>query len=267
VIGKLKIFLILITGAALSVFATGCHKQEKILKIASTPVPHAEILEAIKSDLNAQGIELKIVEVDDYNLPNRLLFEKQVDANYFQHEPYLNEQNRRFGYNLKPLVKVHFEPLGIYSSKITSLENLKEGAVVSIPNDPTNEARALTLLAEVGLIKLKEGVDPNLATIYDISENPKDLKIQELDAAFLPRSLADVEIAVIPLNFALQANIDPFKEALVLEPAHSPYANLVAIREEDLGREELQKLKEALNSEKLRQFIKEKYKGAIIPAF
>ena len=246
---------------------TGCHSNEKVLKVAATPVPHSDLLERIKADLENEGIHLKIVEVDDYNLPNRLLYEKQVDANFFQHGPYLNEQNSRFGYNLKCLAAVHIEPLGIYSQKIASIEDLKDGAVVGIPSDPTNEARALALLAELGLIKLKPKSDTNLATVYDIAENPKHLKIEEIDAAFLPRSLKDVDVAVIPANFALQAHLSPEKDALALESTNSPYANVVVVRNEDLNREDLQLLKNALNSEKMRQYIIEKYKGAIIPAF
>jgi D-methionine transport system substrate-binding protein len=260
---KNLIFLIIISCFIL----VGCHSQHKVIKVAATPVPHAELLEAIKPELSSQGIDLKIVEVDDYNLPNRLLFEKQVDANFFQHKPFLEEQNRRFGYNLKELTAIHIEPLGIYSKRISSIGDLKEGAVISIPNDPTNEARALALLADMGLIKLKPGIDTLCATIHDIAENPKKLKIEELDAAFLPHSLPDVQAAVIPANFALQAHLNPAKDALALEPTDSPYANIVAIRAEDADQESLKKLKEALNSEKMRQFIIEKYKGAIVPAF
>ncbi|HEY4831394.1 MAG TPA: MetQ/NlpA family ABC transporter substrate-binding protein [Waddliaceae bacterium] len=247
-------------------FLVGCQSKEKTLKVAATPVPHAELLEMIKSDLNSQGIHLKIVEVDDYNLPNRLLFEKQVDANFFQHKPFLDEQNKRFGYNIKPLVAVHLEPLGIYSKKITSLDELREGAIVAVPSDPTNEARALALLSDVGLIELKSNIS-SLPTIYDIAENPKHLKIEEVDAAFLPRALPDVDLALIPTNFALQVFPDPIKDALALESVDSPYANIIAVRKEDLDKEEIQKLKRAITSDKIRHFIQEKYKSSIIPAF
>jgi D-methionine transport system substrate-binding protein len=246
---------------------TSCNKHEHVLKIAATPVPHAELLTFIKPELEKEGIHLKIVEVDDYNLANRLLAEKQVDANFFQHLPFLEEQNHRFGYHLVPLVAVHIEPLGIYSEKVTSIQDVRERGIIAIPNDPTNEARALTLLQEVGLIKLKTQAPGHLTTIYDIEENPKQLKFQEVDAAFLPRSLADVDLAVIPANYALQAHLNPEKDALALEPSDSPYANIVAVREGDEHKEDLQKLKEALTSEKMRTHILEKYKGAIIPAF
>jgi D-methionine transport system substrate-binding protein len=245
----------------------GCQSQEKFLKVAATPVPHADLLEAIKTDLEKEGVNLKIVEVDDYNLPNRLLFEKQVDANFFQHGPFLGEQNQRFGYSLIPLAAVHLEPLGLYSQKIVSLDSLKEGGIVAIPSDPSNEARALGLLQEVGLIKLKQKTVGPFSTIYDIEENPKHLKIEEVDAAFLPRALPDVDLAVIPSNFALQAHLNPSRDALALESSDSPYANLIAVREGDEDRDDLIALKKAMTSEKMRRYIQEKYKGAILPAF
>lgn len=245
----------------------GCQSKQQTLKIAATPVPHADLLKEIQADLEDQGIHLKIVEVDDYNLPNRLLFEKQVEANFFQHRPFLDEQNLRFGYNLKPLAAVHIEPLGLYSNKIDTLESLKERGVVAIPSDPTNEARALTLLSDISLITLKPNTSNTLATIYDIDENPKHLKFEEVDAAFLARSLDDVDLAVIPVNFALQVHLNPMEDALALESTNSPYANLVVIREEDASNPNIQKLKVALTSEKLRRAINEKYKGAILPAF
>src|SRR5262249_11361808 len=161
---------------------------------------------------------------------------KQVDANFFQHKPFLDEQNQRFGYNLKVLTAVHMEPLGIYSKRIKSLDELKDGAAIAIPSDPTNEARALALLQEVKLIKLKK--DVALATKYDIEDNPKHLKFQEVDAAFLPRALPDVDAAIIPANFAIQGDLNPLKDALALESSDSPYANIVAIRAGDENRED-----------------------------
>lgn len=249
------------------IFLCGCQKKETILKIAATPTPHAEILEIVKPDLENMGIELKIVEVDDYNLPNRLLAENQVEANFFQHRPFLKEQNKRCHYHLQELAPVHIEPLGIYSKKIQALDDLKEGAILAIPNDPTNESRALTLLSEIGLIKLEERSDKSLLTIYDVSENIKNLKIEEIDAAFLPRCLEDVDAAIIPANFALQAGLNPMTDAFALESVDSPYVNIVVIRANDSEKEELIRLKNVLNSEKVRQFILEKYRGAITPAF
>jgi len=261
-----KFILAALVLGALGLFFTGCQNEKNTLKVAATSVPHADLLEIIKPELESRGIHLKIVEVDDYNLPNRLLFEGQVDANFFQHKPFLDEQNQRFNYHLKPLVAVHIEPLGLYSQIVSSIETLSEGSTIAIPCDPTNEARALVLLQEVGLIKLKSCSDNQLATVYDIEENAKHLKIEEVDAAFLPRALADVDLAVIPANFALQAHLEPVKDALVLESSNSPYANLIVIRETDEEREDLHKLKEVLTSDKMRKTILEKYKGSILPA-
>lgn len=244
----------------------GCSHNEKVLRIAATPIPHAEILESIRPILKNKGIQLKIVEVDDYNLPNRLLFEKQVDANFFQHTPFLEEQNKQFHYNLIPLTQVHIEPLGIYSQKLKSIETIPEGAVIAIPNDPTNEARALKLLEKSGLITLKDKKGEGL-TILDIQENPKKIKFEEIDAPLLPRVLPDVEASVIPANWALQAKLCPTQEALVLEQGDSPYANIIAIREEDRDRADFQVLKEAITSSSTKEFIKTRYSCTLLTPF
>jgi len=244
-----------------------CNSSNKIMKVAATAVPHADLLEAVKEELKDEGIELKIVEVDDYNLPNRMLHEKQVDANFFQHQPFLDEQIKLYGYDIVALTAVHLEPLGIYSIVYQSLDEVKDESIVAIPQDPTNEARALMLLEDVGLIKLKFLPNKFLTSTLDIIENPKNLRFEELDAPYLPRALPDVDLAVIPSNFALQANLDPTKDALALESSDSPYANIVVVRAGEVRREEFEKLRKVLNSEKLRKHIKKKYKGAIIPAF
>lgn len=247
-------------------FFCGCNSSGQKIKIAATTVPHAEILEVVKEELKSQGIELKIIEIDDYNLPNRMLSEGQVDANFFQHKPFLDEQIRLYGYKLTPLTAVHIEPLGIYSTVYKTLDDVVNKASVAIPQDPTNESRALLLLEKIGLIKLKEnGTSKNLLTIHDVVENSKNLRIVELDAPFLPRALSDVDLAVIPSNFALQAKLNPKEDALALESSDSPYANIVVVRTQDIDRKEFAKLKEALQSEKVRNFILEKYKGAILP--
>lgn len=235
------------------------------LKVVATAIPHAEILEQIKPDLAAKGIDLQIIVVDDYNIPNRSLADGEVDANFFQHLPFLNMQNEEFGYALQPLAAVHIEPMGIYSKKIKSLKDLKSGAVIAIPNDPSNEARALELLQKVGLIKLNRH-DSN-TTVHNIIENPLRLKFNEIDSPLLPRTLDDVVLAVITTNFALQAGLDPQKDALASEDKDSLYANIVVIRRGDASREDLQALKEVLQSEKVRNYIQNTYKGAIIPAF
>jgi len=247
-------------------FFWGCSSSKEGLKIIATPVPHAEMLEFIKPDLKAQGIDLVIIVTDDYNMPNRALANKEADANFFQHIPFLDEQIKQFHYPIESLAKIEIEPMGIYSKKITSLTELKDRGVVAIPNDPTNEARALLFLQTQGVLELD---NPNnaQATILNIAKNPKNLKFIEVDAAMLPRSLDDVEIAVINTNFALGANLSPLKDALALEKKDSPYANIIAIRIGEENRSDIQALKTAMTSEKMKEFILEKYKGAIMPAF
>ena len=255
-------FLALIALAA-SFFS--CSNGKHSFKVAATPVPHAEMLEWIRPDMKARGVDMEIVIVDDYNVPNRALADGEVDANFFQHIPFMEEQIKQFGYKIQSLAKIELEPMGIYSKKIHSLSKMPEKAKLAIPNDPTNEARALGLLASQGLIRMK---DPkNLqATVLDIAENPKHLQFLEIDAAMLPRSLEDVEAAVINTNYALAADLSPLK-ALALESKDSPYANIIAIRIGDEKRPEIQALKETMTSEKMREFILKKYQGAVLPSF
>lgn len=234
------------------------------LTVVATAVPHAEILEQIKPDLKAKGIDLQIIVVDDYNTPNRSLADGEVDANFFQHLPFLTLQNDEFNYHLEALAMVHVEPMGLYSKKITSLKDLRQGSVVVIPNDPTNEARALALLEKAGLIELNRH-DVN-TTVHNISDNPLKLKFNEIDSPLLARTLDDAVLAAITTNFALQANLYP-KDALAQEDKESLFANIVAVRQGEANREEIQALKEALHSDKVRNFIIDHYKGAIIPAF
>ncbi len=242
---------------------SSCSKNEHLIKVAASPVPHAEMLSAIQPLLKKEGVDLRIIEIDDYHLPNRLLAEGQVDANFFQHAPFLAEEEQACGYDFHILKKVHIEPLGIYSKKIKSLEDLPQGATIAIPNDPTNEGRALRLLAYLGLIQLK-GNDSLLITPLDILSNPKKIRFVEIEAPLLAPLLPDVELAIIPANFALQAHLSPIRDALALEPACSPYANLLVIRQEDVSREDLQKLSAALSSSELREFIQERYEGALL---
>lgn len=202
--------------------------------------------------------------MDDYNLPNRALSQKEIDANYFQHIPFMDEQIKQFGYMIQCDGKIHLEPMAIYSKKIKSLDDLKKGSIVSIPNDPTNEYRALALLEKKGLIKLKPGIGLS-ATVTDITSNPKQLKFQAIDAAMLPRTLPDVEAAAIPTNFAFQAGLNPAKDGLAIESKDSPYANIIAIRTGDENIPKIKALREALFSEKVRAFILKEYEGAIIP--
>lgn len=236
------------------------------LVIGASPVPHAEILKAIAPLLEAQGIKLEIKEFTDYILPNTQLAEKQLDANFFQHKPYLDDQNQKNGTDLVAVTAVHVEPFGAYSKKIKSIDELADGAKVAIPNDATNGGRALILMAKNGLIKLKD--DTNItSTKADITENKKNLDIIELDAAMLPRQLDEVDLALINTNYALEAGLVPTKDALFIEGADSPYANLLVARPDNKDSDAIKKLAAALNSAEAKAFIEEKYQGSIIPAF
>lgn len=239
-------------------------KASKEIIVGASPVPHSEILKAAEPILEKEGYKLKIVEFTDYIMPNNALNEKSLDANFFQHVPFLETTNKEKGYNLDYTVKVHLEPLGIYSKKVKNLNDVKDGFKVAIPNDPTNCSRALKLLASNNFIKLK---DTDSATVKDIIANPKNLKIEEIEAPQLPRSLEDVHIAVINTNYALTANLNPTDDALALEDKNSPYANILAVRKEDKDSEKIKALSKALTSEEIRKFIEDKYKGSIIPSF
>ena len=237
------------------------------LKVGATPVPHAEILEIVKPLLAKQNIDLQIVEFSDYVQPNLALNDKELDANFFQHEPYLdNFISEHKELKLKNAGGVHIEPMGIYSKKIKELTALPDGASIAIPNDPTNGSRSLLLLEKAGLLKLREGAGVK-ATVQDIADNPKNLKFQEVEAAQVPRTLDDVDAAVINTNFAMQVNLVPTKDALFMEDKTSPYVNIVAVRTGDEKRPEIEALMKALKSKEVKDFIDSKYKGAIVPAF
>ncbi|HEX4548723.1 MetQ/NlpA family ABC transporter substrate-binding protein [Pseudomonas sp.] len=236
------------------------------LTVAATPVPHAEILEFVKPTLAKEGVDLKVKVFTDYIQPNVQVAEKRLDANFFQHQPYLDEFNKAKGTSLVAVTGVHLEPLGAYSNKIKDLKDLPSGANVVIPNDATNGGRALLLLAKAGVIKLKDATNI-LSTPKDIVENPKDLKIRELEAATLPRVLTQVDLALINTNYALEAKLDPSKDALVIEGNDSPYVNILVSRADNKDSDAMQKLAAALHSPEVKQFITEKYKGAILPAF
>ena len=252
----------------LIVLTAAAGRAEDVLRIAASPVPHAEILEHIKPALKAQGVDLQIRVFTDYIQPNLQVQEKQLDANFFQHQPYLDAFNREHGTNIVavPNGKVHIEPFGAYSKKIHALSELRNGALVAVPNDPSNSGRALLLLQKQGLLQLK---DPGniFATARDIASNPKSLKIKELDAATLPRVLDDVDMALINTNYALAAGLQPARDALFIEGSDSPYANLVAARPDNVNSAAIHKLIEALRTPDVKKFIQEKYKGAVLPAF
>jgi len=220
----------------------------------------------IKDDLEKEGIKLEVIEFTDYVKPNTALADKEIDANFFQHLPYMNEFKEKQNINIVSIGAVHIEPMGLYSKKYKSIDEIPNGSTIAIPNDPTNGGRALLLLQENGIIKLKDP-DNILSTENDIAENPKNLKFEALEAAQLPRVLGDVDGAVINGNYALEANLVPTKNALILEDKSSPYANIVAVRGGEENQEKFQKLIKALQSEKVKKFIEEKYNGGVIPAF
>lgn len=246
---------------------TGGGGQETVtLKVGASPSPHAKILEHIKPALEKEGVNLEIVEFTDYVLPNTQVDSKEIDANFFQHKPYLDNEIKERKLDLESVIAVHVEPLGAYSKTITSADELKDGAVVAIPNDPSNAGRALTLLSKNGVIKLNDESKLE-ATAKDIVENPKNLEFKEVEAAMLPRMLDELDLAVINTNYALEAGLDPTKDALFIEDKDNPYANLLVARPDNKDSDAIQKLAKALTSEDVKTFIEEEYKGAVIPAF
>lgn len=249
--------------------ATTKAAAKKII-IGASPTPHAEILKVAAEVLATEGYELEIKEFVDYVQPNLTLESKDLDANYFQHQPYLDDFNAENKTNLVSIADIHYEPFGIYPGKTKTLADLKEGATVSVPNDTTNEARALLLLEAQGLIKLK--ADAGLkATKNDIIENPKNLEIKEVEAAAIAVSLQDVDIAVINGNYAMQAGLNVATDAIAKEDAQSlgasTFANILVVRKGDENREDLQALVKALKSDKVKKYIEETYKGAVVPLF
>lgn len=252
---------------------SGASNDKKTIKVGASPVPHKEILEVVKPLLEKKGYKLEIVDYDDYIQPNINLNEGQIDANFFQHVPYLENMVKEKKLDLTYTVKVHIEPMGVYSQKIKNLTELKDGAKIAVPNDPTNEARALRILEKQGLFKLKDG---DLVTKLDIikDSNTKNIQIQELKAAQLPRSLGDVDAAVINSNYALEAKLNPTKDTIknaageqVIESKDSPFANVLAVRTADKDKPYIKALSEALTSPEVKKFIEEKYNGGVVPAF
>ncbi|MCY1271301.1 MetQ/NlpA family ABC transporter substrate-binding protein [Pseudomonas jinjuensis] len=256
--------LLLLTALA-AAFSASVNANEKLL-VAATPVPHAEILELIKPTLAKEGIDLEVKVFTDYVQPNVQVAEKRLDANYFQTRPYLDNFNKGKGTELVTVTGVHVEPFGGYSKKYKSLSELPDGATVALPNEGSNSGRALILLQKAGLIKLK---DPSnaLATPRDIAENPKNLKFRELESALLPRVLDQVDLDLINTNYALEARLNPVKDALVLEDRDSPYVNYLVARPDNKDSEALKKLSAALTSPEVKAFIEKKYDGAVVPAF
>lgn len=236
------------------------------LKVGATPIPHGDLLNLVKADLAAQGIKLEIVELTDYVTPNILLAEKQLDANFFQHVPYLEAFCADRKLSLVSAGQVFVAPLGLYSRKYKSLADIPPGSVIAVPNDPTNEARALILLQNKGLIRLNATAGLK-ATVRDIVENPKRIVFKEIEAPQLPRTLDDAAASIINGSFAMQAGFVPSRDALVLEGAESPYANVVAVRSGDADDPRIVALVQALRTDTVRQYLEQTFKGSFVPAF
>jgi D-methionine transport system substrate-binding protein len=263
---KTRIVAVLAAAALASVFTVSCAKKSQALKVGATPVPHAELLNLVKDDLKAKGIELEVVEFTDYVTPNLALSDKQIDANFFQHLPYLESFSADRHLELEAVAKIHVEPLGLYSKKFAKAEDLPKGATIALPNDPTNEGRALILLQEKGLIKLAP--DAGLkAGPAQVAENPRGFVFKELDAAQLPRTLEDVDAAVINGNYALESKLNPVKDALLLEDGNSPYANVLVVRKGEGKDPRIAALVAALQSQKVKDYIAEHYNGGVVAAF
>ncbi|MGW2017321.1 MetQ/NlpA family ABC transporter substrate-binding protein [Streptomyces sp. NPDC001927] len=240
---------------------------DKPLVVAASPTPHADILNYVKDNLAAkEGLKLEVKEFTDYVLPNTATQSGQVDANFFQHKPYLDDFNQKNNTTIVPVVNVHLEPLGLYSKKVKALSDIKPGQTIAVPNDTTNGGRALQLLAENGLITLKDGVGTN-AKLSDITDK-KGLEFKELEAATVPRALNDVDAAVINGNYAIEAKLSPAKDAIAIEKAEgNPYANFLAVKKGNENDARVQKLAKLLNSPEVKKYIEDTYDGSVIPAF
>ena len=265
----MRLLLATLAATLILFLLTGCSAPKEdgqTLRVGATAIPHAEILKQAKPLLAKEGVDLQIKVFADYVQPNAQLAEKNIDLNYFQTKPYLDAFNRERGTHLVTITGVHIEPFGAYSHKIKSIDQLPDGASVTLPNDPSNNSRALLLLAKHGLITLK---DPSneLSTLKDITANPKHLQFRELEAAMLPRTLDEVDLALINTNYALAAGLNPTKDALLIEDRNSPYVNYLVGRPDNQNDPRVQKLAKVLNGPEIKAFIEQKYHGAVLPAF
>jgi len=239
---------------------------DKVLKVGVTPGPHAQIMEVVKKVAEKDGLKIQIIEFSDYIQPNVALNQGDIDINSFQHLPYLENMVKDRKYELVMLAKTFTFPMGLYSKKIKNLKDLKDGATIAIPNDPTNGGRALALFEKAGLIKLKPGLG-HKASVIDIVENSRKFKIRELEAAQIPRTLEDMELAAINTNYAMSAGLVPAKDALVLEDANSPYANILAVRTKDKENPLYQKFVKAYQSDEVKKYVTEQFQGSVIVAW
>ena len=263
-----KLLSVGLTVCVVSLGLIGCTstKEDNVLKVGATPVPHSEILEIVKDDLEKEGIKLEVVEFTDYITPNTALNDGEIDANFFQHVPYMESFEKENNIDLSSAGSIHVEPIGLYSNSVKSVDALKDNAVIAIPNDPTNGGRALLLLQDKGLIKLK--ADAGLeATEKDIVENKKNFTFKPMEAAQLPRVLGDVDAAVINSNYAIEAGLNPTKDSLLIEGTESPYANIVSVKAGNESDEKIKALINALQSDEVKKFIEDKYEGGVVPAF
>lgn len=272
-----KIFSLLLCLTFIAMLAAGCGQStpakpaaapnaDKPLKVGVTAGPHAQILEAVKKVAEKDGLKIQIVEFNDYIQPNVALNQGDIDINSFQHLPYLENIVKDRKYDIVLLAKTITFPMGIYSKKLKTVKDLPYGATIAIPNDPTNGGRALALFEQAGLIKLKPGLG-HKATVVDIVDNPKKLKIKELDAAQIPRSLDDLDLAAINTNYAMPAGLVPGKDSLVLEDPNSPYANILAVRGKDKDNPLYQKFVKAYHSDEVKKFVQDEFKGSIVVAW
>ncbi len=261
----------LLAASLLLTFAAGCSNStapasDKPLKLGVTAGPHAEVAEIVKKTAEKDGLKIEIVEFSDYVQPNAALSQGDIKANSFQHQPYLDNVVKDRKFEIASVAKTILFPMGIYSQKLKTIQDLPSGAVIAIPNDPTNGGRALMLLEKAGLLSLKNGVG-HTATPSDIVSNPKNLRFKELDAAQIPRSLGDLDLAAINTNYAMTAGLLPTKDALLLEDGNSPYANIIAVQTKDKNDPAIAKLIKAYQSPEVKAFVAEHFKGAAIAAW
>ncbi|MBP2625453.1 MAG: lipoprotein, YaeC family [Firmicutes bacterium] len=272
-----KISVLLVILSIMTVLVAGCGgsqkanspapaPEKKSVKIGVTAGPHAEIMEVVKKVAAKDGLDVQIVEFNDYMTPNIALSQGDLDANSYQHQPWLDNQIKDRKYDFAAVGKTVIFPMGIYSKSIKNISEIKNGALIAIPNDPANSGRALALLEKAGVIKLKSGAGIK-ATLADIVENPKNVKINELDAAQIPHSLVDLDVAAINTNYAMVAGLVPTKDAIVIEDGNSPYANLIVVRSQDKDNPVFKKLLTAYQSQEVKQWINEKYKGSFLPTW
>ncbi len=258
---------VLLSLAAFAICLSGpAFAQPKPIRVGVTAGPHAEVLDVVRKVAAERGLEIRVVEFTDYVIPNQALAQKEIEANSFQHEPYLKNQIGKTNWKIAPVATTIASPQGVYSLKYKSLAALPEGARVAIANDPTNGARGLLILHTHGLIKLRDPKDVG-ATVADIVENPKKLRFVELDAAQLPRSLPDVDLASINNNYAVQAGLNPAADAVAREPLEGPWVNILAVREEDKDQPWVKQLIAAYHSEPVKQFLETRFKGTYIPTW